>query len=562
MTMSGWTMWVDDEARINFEHLSDNSELSSTCDFKWKDLTVEEIMALSSKLMINTRCKNLILAGNDLTSDTIEILIEGLRQNSSVVNLDLKFTKIDDECGELLLSLMQDRTFPLNPIVNLGTNLSIEMREKIKEVYEIKSTQQSLIERKKNLEKRYNTVVEESPPTDIKFKKNENVDIKSTKTIKISNPEDKLENNEKPFYTPKPIRSRSPRRKKNSFDEYIMKWQSSTPLTPEEAKVHVHSMIDDPENALDFLLKIHLILHQDRGVEINFPEKPSISSKVKMIDLRQVQINEKLNESGTNTGVFSCYIDGWNCVMNEIGLSGSEEEIQKYDTEIKLLEKLPRHPNIVRYLHHERKGEKLRLYLSRYSSTLGDYLKNYRVQFKLGRQEHFTPIQMLNYTKQLAAGISFLHQNNIIHRDLNSQNIFIKYDEHRDIMGIVIGDIDSSKRISLSNKVVGSISYLAPEIISLGGTNYSYEADIWSFGMVLFEILTLCPPFIDEDPLKIPERITEGHLPVVDDLIELNGDYNGLVELHEICTSLSPHERPTIDVVKKEIRKMLQSFNL
>ena len=50
---------------------------------------------------------------------------------------------------------------------------------------------------------------------------------------------------------------------------------------------------------------------------------------------------------GSSAGIFSCYIDGWNCVMKELDLSGSSETtIEHFEAEVKLLEELPRHPNI------------------------------------------------------------------------------------------------------------------------------------------------------------------------------------------------------------------------
>jgi len=158
-----------------------------------------------------------------------------------------------------------------------------------------------------------------------------------------------------------------------------------------------------------------------------------------------------------------------------------------------------------------------------------------------------------------------LHQNNIIHRDLKSQNIFVKYDEHREIKQLVIGDFDAAKRITKTTKaktIVGTLSYMAPEVISSGEAGYGFSADVWSFGMILFEFLTLKPPFPEDEPIRIPERILAGDIPSVDDFIELSPDYDELVELHERCTNIKPDQRPSINEVKKLIRKMLKTFNL
>ena len=89
-------------------------------------------------------------------------------------------------------------------------------------------------------------------------------------------------------------------------------------------------------------------------------------------------------------------------------------------------------------------------------------------------------------------GISFLHQHNIIHRDLKSQNIFVKYDEHRDIGTLVIGDFDTAKRITqnvkgylsilnidwIAKTVIGTLSFMAPEVVNSDGkSGYGFAVD-------------------------------------------------------------------------------------
>jgi len=259
---------------------------------------------------------------------------------------------------------------------------------------------------------------------------------------------------------------------------------------------------------LTFFVFLHRFIYSELGSKFE-NERP----KSKILDLRQILVNEKIAETGgSNAGVFSCYIDGWNCVMKELDISGSSEEtIDRFSSEIKLLESLTTNSYISRYLHHERKGDKLRLYITRYSCSLYDYISKYGEQVQLGQQDIFSPSQILRFAKNIVNGLLFLHKNNIIHRDLKTSNLFVRFDEHNELKNIVIGDFDTAKRLSTTNKaktIAGTVPYMAPEIIlSTDDSNYSFPVDIWSFGMILYEITTLEAPFVNEDPMVIQERI-------------------------------------------------------
>ena len=87
--------------------------------------------------------------------------------------------------------------------------------------------------------------------------------------------------------------------------------------------------------------------------------------------------------------------------------------------------------------------------------------------------------------------MSYLHENNILHRDLKPQNILI-------IKGMVkICDFGFAKKLSASTAFVNSIKgtplYIAPEILS--NQRYNYKVDIWSFGIIMYELFDGKTPF-------------------------------------------------------------------
>jgi eukaryotic-like serine/threonine-protein kinase len=100
---------------------------------------------------------------------------------------------------------------------------------------------------------------------------------------------------------------------------------------------------------------------------------------------------------------------------------------------------------------------------------------------------------------QLGAGVHYLHEQGIVHRDLKPANVFIEN-------GLVkIGDYGLAKFISKSQRggqteSVGTFHYMAPEI---GNGQYGKEIDVYSLGILLFEMLTGSVPFDGESPQEI-----------------------------------------------------------
>ena len=102
---------------------------------------------------------------------------------------------------------------------------------------------------------------------------------------------------------------------------------------------------------------------------------------------------------------------------------------------------------------------------------------------------------------QICIGIKEIHKNNIIHRDLTPDNIFINKNNK-----IKIGDFGISKiNKDYAKTQIGKMQYLAPEIIS--GDKYNNKIDIYSLGCILYELLTLNNYYTDTDINKNDGKI-------------------------------------------------------
>uniref|UniRef100_A0AAQ5Z6M4 RAF proto-oncogene serine/threonine-protein kinase n=1 Tax=Amphiprion ocellaris TaxID=80972 RepID=A0AAQ5Z6M4_AMPOC len=107
-------------------------------------------------------------------------------------------------------------------------------------------------------------------------------------------------------------------------------------------------------------------------------------------------------------------------------------------------------------------------------------------------ETNFKMIQLIDIARQTAQGMDYLHAKNIIHRDMKSNNIFL-----HEGLTVKIGDFGLATvkaRWSGSHQVEqpsGSILWMAPEVIRMQDNNpYSFQSDVYSYGIVLFELMT------------------------------------------------------------------------
>ncbi|XP_074116972.1 mitogen-activated protein kinase kinase kinase 3 isoform X3 [Sminthopsis crassicaudata] len=121
------------------------------------------------------------------------------------------------------------------------------------------------------------------------------------------------------------------------------------------------------------------------------------------------------------------------------------------------------------------------------------------------------------YTRQILEGVSYLHSNMIVHRDIKGANIL------RDSAGNVkLGDFGASKRLQTIcmsgtgiRSVTGTPYWMSPEVIS--GEGYGRKADVWSLGCTVVEMLTEKPPWAEYEAMaaifKIATQPTNPQLP-------------------------------------------------
>uniref|UniRef100_A0A8B9JA38 RAF proto-oncogene serine/threonine-protein kinase n=1 Tax=Astyanax mexicanus TaxID=7994 RepID=A0A8B9JA38_ASTMX len=159
------------------------------------------------------------------------------------------------------------------------------------------------------------------------------------------------------------------------------------------------------------------------------------------------------------------------------------EQFQAFRNEVAVLRKT-RHVNILLFMGYMTKDNLAIVTQWCEGSSLYKHLHVLETNFQM--------FQLIEIARQTAQGMDYLHAKNIIHRDMKSNNIFL-----HEGLTVKIGDFGLATvkaRWSGSHQVEqpsGSILWMAPEVIRMQDNNpYSFQSDVYSYGIVLYELMT------------------------------------------------------------------------
>ncbi len=139
----------------------------------------------------------------------------------------------------------------------------------------------------------------------------------------------------------------------------------------------------------------------------------------------------------------------------------------------------------------------------------------------LKRDHQLTVEQSAKVIQQTAMGLSTAHDRGVVHRDIKPGNLMISSRGSVKIadFGIALSNQDMSKKLTTTGEFVGTPGYLSPEVCL--GKPVDQRSDIFSLGIVLFEMLTGKMPFNDESPLGLMLEVVKADIP---DVRMLNAD--------------------------------------
>ncbi|XP_013622569.1 PREDICTED: tyrosine-protein kinase FRK-like isoform X2 [Brassica oleracea var. oleracea] len=258
------------------------------------------------------------------------------------------------------------------------------------------------------------------------------------------------------------------------------------------------------------------------------------------IDLKQLKIEKKVA-----SGSYGDLHKGTYC-SQEVAIKFlrpervNTEMLREFSQEVYIMRKV-RHKNVVQFLGACTRSPTLCIvteFMSR--GSIYDFLHKQKCAFKLQT--------LLKVALDVAKGMCYLHQNNIIHRDLKTANLLM--DEN----GLVkVADFGVA-RVQIESGVMtaetGTYRWMAPEVIE--HKPYSHKADVFSYAIVLWELLTGDIPYAFLTPLQAAVGVVQkGLRPKIPK--KTHPKVKGLLER---CWQQDPKERPDFE----EIIEMLQQI--
>ena len=121
--------------------------------------------------------------------------------------------------------------------------------------------------------------------------------------------------------------------------------------------------------------------------------------------------------------------------------------------------------------------------------------------------------QVVDIMEQVLSAVETAHEHGIIHRDLKPQNILIDENKNIKITDFGIATATSDKSLTQTNSIMGSVHYLSPE--QARGSVATARSDIYSLGIILFELLTGKVPFEGETAVSIAIKHFRTQIPSV-----------------------------------------------
>jgi len=215
------------------------------------------------------------------------------------------------------------------------------------------------------------------------------------------------------------------------------------------------------------------------------------------------------------------------------------EQVDAFCKEASLMCQL-KHPNIVGFIGAVTEPSNLAI-LTQWCErgSLADLLLEPKIDmnFKL----------KLKFLMDAARGIAHLHASNppILHRDLKSDNLLVTHD-----WTVKVADFGLTRFISEKKQMtqVGTPMWMAPEIIM--GRKYSSSADVYAFGIILWEVLTRLEPYEDKEPMQIVVEVVNENLRP-----NLPGTFadSPLVPLMKDCWHENPEHRPSFEKILERL---------
>jgi serine/threonine protein kinase len=180
-----------------------------------------------------------------------------------------------------------------------------------------------------------------------------------------------------------------------------------------------------------------------------------------------------------------------------------------------------------------------------------EFVKGTNLKQLLQRPDSFGYDRLVDILAQIAEGLDYAHSRGVVHRDIKPANILIAQDGKVKITDFGIARLDTSN-LTMEGQLLGTPNYMAPEQIQ--GKEVDHRADIFSLGVVFYEMLTRRKPFQGENLTAVTHKIVYEPFTPAEDLIKDLPP--GLTAIMSRCLEKDPNRRyPRAAEIAAELRR-------
>ncbi|XP_055375555.1 raf homolog serine/threonine-protein kinase Raf [Condylostylus longicornis] len=262
--------------------------------------------------------------------------------------------------------------------------------------------------------------------------------------------------------------------------------QTKVPFQEQNSE-HSHSTQASPTNTLKHPKRQRARSADESNKNLLTPRDSKLSEENWNIQAEEILIGPRIG-SGSFGTVYKAHWHGPVAVKTLNVKTPSAAQLQAFKNEVAMLKKT-RHCNILLFMGCVYKPSLAIVTQWCEGSSLYKHIHVNETKFKLNT--------LIEIARQVAQGMDYLHAKYIIHRDLKSNNIFL----HEDL-SVKIGDFGLATAKTRwsgekqTKQPTGSILWMAPEVIRMQEQNpYSFQSDVYAFGIVLYELLAEQLPY-------------------------------------------------------------------
>lgn len=173
-------------------------------------------------------------------------------------------------------------------------------------------------------------------------------------------------------------------------------------------------------------------------------------------------------------------------------IAGDAQAVKRFINESRAVSMLS-HPNIVSIYDVSVRDDLKYIVMERVD---GITLKNY-----MNSRGPLPPKEIMNYTAQILRALDHAHSKGIIHRDIKPQNIMLLKNGKIKVTDFGIAKLPNAETVTMTDKAIGTVYYISPEQAS--GKKIDPRSDIYSLGVVMYEMATGKLPFVADSPVSV-----------------------------------------------------------